>query len=131
MWKLIGSLNCVLNVLDTTVPSPVAALVLCLLLIPAVPAAAQQQTANKPSRSGTSCTVVPGAQLVELAPGATLTQALRGRVAGLQTRSSSPWAGAATTISLRGISSMVGPFEPIVFQDGVRWAAGDTGSRFD
>jgi len=100
--------------------SLVSTLAICALLTIAGPAVAQQQREAKPSPSGASCTVVPGAQLVDLAPGATLTQALKGRVAGLQIKPADGWAGSGSTISSRGFNSLIGPYEPIVFVDGTR-----------
>jgi TonB-dependent SusC/RagA subfamily outer membrane receptor len=90
------------------------------LLLTAGPATSQQQQEAKPSPSGASCTVVPGAKIVEFSPAATLTQALKGRVAGLQIKTADGWAGSGSTVSLRGVNSVVGPFEPMVFVDGAR-----------
>ncbi len=120
MWRLIGSYRCVLSLLDMTVASRATALVLCVLLMTAAQAVAQEKTTNRPGRSGVACTVVPGAQLVEPSPGTTLTQALKGRVAGLQIKTADGWTGSGSTMSLRGNNSIMGPFEPLVFVDGVR-----------
>lgn len=81
---------------------------------------AQQQAQRSVSKSGASCTIVPGADLVQLAPGSSLAQALRGRVAGLNVSTANGMAGTGSTFNSRGNSSFVGPVPPIVFVDGTR-----------
>jgi TonB-dependent SusC/RagA subfamily outer membrane receptor len=81
---------------------------------------AQQQARKAPSRSGATCTIVPGAELVELAPGSTLSHALKGRVAGLTISTSNGMAGTGSSFNARGSSSFLGPTEPIIFVDAAR-----------
>jgi len=120
MWSRICGTVCALELFSVRASSLVPTPLICAFLLTAGSATAQQQRESRPSSSGASCTVVPGAKIVDLSPGATLTQALKGRVAGLQIRTADGWVGSASTVSLRGVSSVVGPFEPIVFVDGAR-----------
>ena len=81
---------------------------------------AQQQAERPTSKSGASCTIVPGAELVRLAPGSSLSHALRGRIAGLNVATGNGMAGTGSTFNSRGNNSFIGPVQPIVFLDGAR-----------
>lgn len=120
MWSRACSTRHSFGSFKVRAVSLVPTVVMIVLLLTAGPATSQQQQEAKPSPSGVSCTVVPGAKIVEFSPAATLTQALKGRVAGLQIKTADGWAGSGSTVSLRGVSSAVGPFEPMVFVDGAR-----------
>lgn len=82
--------------------------------------AQERSEASKPSVSGASCSVIPGADIVAIGGGATLTEALQGKIAGLQINKVGGMRGARTTIRLRGQSSVFGSHEPLIFIDGIR-----------
>ena len=84
-------------------------------------ASAQERSgASKPSVSGASCTVITGAELVEMGGGATLTEALQGKIPGLQINVVNGMRGARTRIRFRGQRSAFGSHEPLIFIDGIR-----------
>jgi TonB-dependent SusC/RagA subfamily outer membrane receptor len=92
----------------------------CICLLTPAALGGQQQTARAASRSGATCTTIPGAELVTLSPGSTLSHALRGKVAGLTIATSGGMVGTGSTFFARGVSSFLGPVEPVILLDGTR-----------
>lgn len=99
--------------------SVAAVLVACVHFLPAS-ICAQQHAGREPSGAGASCTIIPGAKLVDLAPGSSLAHALRGKVAGLNVQTSNGMVGTGSRFVSRGHSSFGGAAEPLIFLDGTR-----------
>jgi TonB-dependent starch-binding outer membrane protein SusC len=83
-------------------------------------------TAGRTTRRalGNSVTTVQAAQIVEEAPVANVQQLLQGRSAGLTVLPSTGVVGGSSRLRVRGMSSLSGGNEPVVFIDGVRIFSG-------
>lgn len=91
--------------------------------------AQERSEASRPRTSGASCTLIPGAELVALGAGATLTESLQGRVAGMHISTVNGMAGARSRLRLRGHTSAYGSSEPLIFIDGIRIRGSDSSGQ--
>ncbi len=91
--------------------------------------AQERSEAGRPRVSGASCTLIPGAEMVELGGGATLTESLQGRIAGMHISTVNGMAGARSRMRLRGHTSAYGSSEPLLFIDGVRIRGSETSGQ--
>lgn len=78
--------------------------------------------------SGTVVASVKAAEIAQVAPITSVANLLQGRTPGVVLRNSSGTTGTSQTIRIRGLASMNGSNDPLVFIDGIRM---DAGNRLD